>query len=91
MPVKNWLRVGTIVLIGMLCSGCAMPGYDSSAAQKHLVAAGVAPATARCVVERMTAKFGANQLSGRVDPTALELRVERTVLSKCGVKNVSKG
>lgn len=79
-------RLGAIVLTGFFASGCAMGGYDPGALRSHLVAAGVTPAQAKCVVDGMTEKFGDNRLGGRADATGAELKLQRAILRRCGVK-----
>jgi hypothetical protein len=80
------MRLGTIVLIGTFAAGCAAGGYQPSALEKKLVAAGVKPAAAKCVTQGMTEKFGSPILSARVEPTPLEIHAQRVILRRCQVK-----
>ena len=81
-------RIGAIVLTGLFASGCAMGGYDPGALRSHLVSIGVSPAKAKCVVDGMTEKFGDNRLGGRADASALELKLQRSIVRRCGVPAV---
>ena len=74
-----------IVLTAILASGCAAAGYEPGALQQHLVDLGVAPARAKCVVDRMTDEFGDTRLGARADASAAEVKAERAVLARCGV------
>ena len=75
-----------IVLIGALASGCAAGGYNADSLHDRLVNAGLRPAQATCVIDAMVDEFGDDQLNARTDPIAAEIRAERKVLTKCGVK-----
>ncbi|MDQ1510644.1 MAG: hypothetical protein QOG50_2488 [Actinomycetota bacterium] len=76
-----------IVLIGALASGCAAGGYNADSLHDRLVSAGLRPSQAACVINEMVRKFGADQLNARADPIAAEIRAERKVLTKCGVRS----
>jgi len=76
-----------IVLIGVLASGCAAGGYNADSLRNRLVNAGLRPAQATCVLNEMVRKFGKDQLNARTDPIAAEIRAERKVLDKCGVRS----
>jgi hypothetical protein len=89
--VKVHLRAAMIVLSASLVSGCAVSGYSASAAQQHLVSAGVSRKAATCVVGRMGHLFGADRLNVRERPDPVELKAERAILKGCGVKVVSSG
>ena len=82
--VKARVRVGVIVLIGALCSGCAAGGYSTSSLHKRLVQAGLTSEQATCVLDRMVNKFGDTQLNARTDPIAAEIQAERLLLRACG-------
>ena len=82
------MRLGTIVLIGTCAAGCAASGYQPSALEKKLVAVGVKPAAAKCVVEGMTEKFGSQILGSRVEPSRAEINAQRVILRRCEVKLV---
>jgi hypothetical protein len=84
--VKIGLRLGTIVLIGACAAGCAAAGYQPSALEKKLVAAGVKPAAAKCAIQGMTERFGSDILSVRVAPSAQEINAQRVILRRCEVK-----
>ena len=86
--MKIGLRLGTIVLIGTCAAGCAASGYQPSALEKKLVAVGVKPAAAKCVVEGMTEKFGSQILGARVEPSPAEINAQRVILRRCEVKLV---
>jgi hypothetical protein len=84
--VKGLSRAGLIVLIGSLATGCAAGTYDPNKLERRLESTGVAPTAAKCVVEKMTDKFGERRLGGRDQVSALELDAERALLRQCGVK-----
>ena len=63
-----------------------MGGYAPNSLQRRLVSAGLSPAEAKCVVKGMTAAFGEERLGGRAEPTADELKVQRALVRRCGVK-----
>jgi hypothetical protein len=84
--VKSGLRLGAIVLIGIVAAGCTAAGYEPNTLQGRLVKAGVAPAAAKCVIQGMTEKFGAPILGARVEPSAQEINAQRVILRRCQVK-----
>jgi hypothetical protein len=83
--VKVRLRTVVIVLIGALSSGCAAGGYNTDSLHRRLVHAGLRPAQATCVLDKMVYRFGEAQLSVRTTPIPAEIRAERTLLRVCGV------
>jgi hypothetical protein len=76
-----------IVLIGALASGCAGGGYNADSLHNRLVKSGLRPSQATCVINEMVRTFGKDQLNVRKDPIAAEIRAERTILTKCGVRS----
>jgi hypothetical protein len=84
--VKALSRAGLIVLIAISAAGCAAGTYDPGSLERKLESTGVSPAAAKCVVEKMTDKFGERRLGGRANPSALEFKAERVLLRQCGVK-----
>lgn len=80
------MRAGLIVLMATAVAGCAAGSYDPSSLERRLESTGVTPAAAKCVVEKMTHKFGEPRLGGRDDVSREELAAERVVLRQCGVK-----
>jgi hypothetical protein len=82
---RGRVRVAGIVLIGALTAGCAAGGYDAGSLRKRLEEAGLRPAQASCLLDRMVDRFGDNELNARVEPIAAEIRVERELLRRCGV------
>jgi hypothetical protein len=70
----------------MLASACAAGGYNADSLHDRLVKAGLRPSQATCVIDAMVAKFGEQQLNARTDPIAAEIRAERKLLQKCGVR-----
>lgn len=80
-------RVGLvgIVLIGALTAGCAAGGYNAGSLRNRLEKAGLRPAQASCVINKMVDRFGDAELNARIQPIAAETRVERELLRKCGV------
>ena len=87
--MKGFLRAGLIVVIATFASGCAASSYGAGALKRHLVAAGVAPAAAECVVGHMVSRFGDIRLAARADASAAELKAERAILRRCGVTAIS--
>jgi len=84
-PVQRFRRAAPIVAIAALCAACAASGYDAGSVRRHLVAAGVSPAAADCVVLHMGPRFGEARLGARAAPSAKELAAERALLRACGV------
>ena len=74
-----------IVLIATFASGCAAGGYSTGSLRSRLVHAGLKPAQAECVVDKMVDKFGDAGLNARTAPNAAEVNLERTLLHECGV------
>jgi hypothetical protein len=89
--VKVHLRAAMIVLSASLASGCAAHGYSAPAAQHHLVAVGVSPKAAACVVKHMGPRFGADRLNTRARPDPDELKAEQVLLKACGVTLTGSG
>jgi hypothetical protein len=75
-----------IVLIATCVTGCAASGYTAGGLKSHLVHAGLSPAAATCVVDRMGPRIGDTRLGARANPTAAEVQAERVLLKACGVK-----
>ena len=75
-----------IVLIGTSAAGCASGGYNPGALERRLVSTGVSRRAAKCVIDAMTEKFGEDRLGGRADATADEVKAQRVLLTRCGVK-----
>ena len=84
--MKSGLRLGAIVLIGIVAAGCTAGGYEPNTLQGRLEQAGVPPAAAKCVIQGMTEKFGTQILGARVDPSAQEINAQRVILRRCDVK-----
>ena len=80
------MRAGWIVLMAAAVAGCAAGSYNPSALERRLESTGVSRAGAKCVVEKMTEKFGERRLGGRDHASRAELQAERTLLRQCGVK-----
>ena len=80
------MRAGLIVLTATAVTGCAAGSYDPSSLERRLESTGVSPAAAKCVVEKMTDKFGERRLGGRDTASQEELQAERILLRQCGVK-----
>ena len=79
-----------IVCCVLLClvvalSGCAQSGYDPGKLGAELERAGLSPTQARCVTDRMSAKFDLNQLASHSEPTAQEEATTRALIEQCGV------
>jgi hypothetical protein len=87
--LREWRLVGGIVLIGALASGCAAGGFNAKTLHDRLVEAGLRPAQATCVLDKMTDKFD-EQLNTRTDPIAAELRAQRELLRQCGVASAPR-
>jgi hypothetical protein len=83
--VKVRVRTVVIVLIAALPSGCAAGGYNAGSLHRRLVHAGLQPAQATCVIDKMVKRFGDAQLNVRTAPIEAEIRAERTLLRACGV------
>ena len=79
-------RAGLIVLIAISAAGCATGSYDPNKLERRLESTGVSRAAAKCVMAKMTAKFGEPRLGGRENPSPEELKAERLLLRECGVK-----
>jgi hypothetical protein len=84
--VKIGVRLGAIVLIGAFASGCASDVPDARGLQDQLVAVGVAPAAAKCLVRDMRDLFEDRRLGAQEEPTAAEVAAQRELARKCGVK-----
>lgn len=84
--VKIRSRLAAIVLIGTFASGCASNAPDARALQDQLVAVGVGPAAAKCLIHAMRVKFDDSRLGAREEPTAAELEAQRVLLHECEVK-----
>ena len=67
-------------------AGCATGSYDPTSLERRLESTGVSAAAAKCVVGKMTDKFGERRLGGRDDVSREELQAERVLLRQCGVK-----
>ena len=74
-----------IVLIAASATGCAAPGYDAGALERHLESTGVSRSAAQCVVRRM-ADLGEQRLGAHAEPIAKEVAAERKILRECKVK-----
>jgi len=74
-----------IVLIATFASGCAAGGYSRGSLRSRLEHAGLKPAQAKCVVDKMVDKFGDDNLNAHTTPNAAEANLERTLLRKCGI------
>jgi hypothetical protein len=83
--VQVRLRAVVIVLIGALSSGCAAGGYNTGSLHRRLVNAGLRPAQATCVIDKMVDRFGDARLNARADPISAEIAAERRLLRACGV------
>ena len=84
--MKIGVRLGAIVLIGTLAAGCAAETKNARTLQKSLVSIGVSRAVAKCVVDGMTETFGDRRLGAQEAPTAAEIRAQKILVRKCGVK-----
>jgi hypothetical protein len=84
--VKTGVRLGAIVLIGTFATGCASQVPDARALQDQLVAVGVAPAAARCLVRQMRKDFTDVRLGAQEHPTDEEIALQRELARECGVK-----
>ena len=85
MGRRGRVHVAGIVLIGALTAGCAAGGYDAGSLRNQLEKAGLRPAQASCLLDRMVGRFGDNELNAHVVPIAAEISVERELLRRCGV------
>jgi hypothetical protein len=83
--VQGRVRTVVIVLIAALSSGCAAGGYNRGSLHRRLVRAGLRPAQATCVIDKMVHGFGDTRLNARADPISAEINAERALLRKCGV------
>ena len=83
--VQGRVRTVVIVLIAALSSGCAAGGYNRGSLQRRLVRAGLRPAQATCVIDKMVHRFGDTRLNAHADPIAEEIARERELLRACGV------
>ena len=84
--MKIGVRLGAIVLIGAFASGCASDVPDARALQDQLVAVGVAPASAKCLIRQMRDKFTDVRLGAQERPSDEEVALQRELARKCGVK-----
>jgi len=85
------LRLAAIVLMGTLATGCASNTPDARALQDQLIAVGVAPAAAKCLVRQMRKDFTDVRLGAQEKPSDEEVALQRTLLRKCGVTVKKKG
>ncbi len=83
---KPFRRAGLIVAIGALLTGCAASGYNANSVRRHLVAAGVSPKVADCVVLHMGPRFGDVRLGSHDAVKSGELKAMRALLETCGVR-----
>jgi hypothetical protein len=72
-----------IVLIAVLSTACAAPGYDEDSLHDRLVQAGFRPSQATCVIDAMVDKFGEKALNAHTEPIAAEIEAERELLREC--------
>jgi hypothetical protein len=87
--VKAGAAVVASVVIGGLLSGCAAGGYNAGSLEHRLEKAGLSSRQATCVLDRMVARFGETELNARTEPIVEEIRAERTLLRRCGVRPTS--
>jgi hypothetical protein len=90
LGVKTGVRLAAIVLIGAFATGCASNTPDPRDLQDQLVAIGVAPAAAKCLVKEMRKDFTDRRLGAEEQPTAEEITLQRKLLRRCNVK-ITKG
>ena len=83
--VQVRVRAVVIVLIGALSSGCAAGGYNTGSLHRRLVRAGLRPAQATCVIDKMVHGFADVRLNAHATPDADEITAERALLRSCGV------
>ena len=83
--MKSGVRLAAIVLIGVLTAGCASSTPSPRALEHQLVAIGVAPAAAKCLVKQMRHDFSDLRLGAQEQPSADEIAHQRVLLRKCGV------
>ena len=55
--------VAGAVLLGVVGTACANPGYDPGSTRRDLVEAGLTPTQAACVVRAMDRRFGEQRLN----------------------------
>jgi hypothetical protein len=72
--------------MGTFATGCASKTPDPRALQDQLVAAGVAPAAAKCLIKQMRHDFTDLRLGAQEKPSAAEVAHQRTLARKCRVK-----
>jgi hypothetical protein len=72
--------------MGTFATGCASNKPDARALQDQLVAAGVAPASAKCLIKQMRHDFTDVRLGAEEKPSAAEVAHQRALARKCGVK-----
>ena len=84
--MKIGVRLAAIVLIGAFAAGCASNTPDPRALQDQLVAVGVAPAAAKCLIRQMRRDFTDVRLSTQEQASAEEIALQRTLARGCGVK-----
>jgi len=79
-------RVFLAALVCVALGACGESGYDARKLQSELRRAGVTAAQARCVTDALANRFDANRLGAHSEPTLLELKRTRAVLTKCGIR-----
>jgi hypothetical protein len=72
--------------MGTFASGCASNTPDPRALQDQLVAAGVVPASAKCLIKQMRHDFTDVRLGAVEKPRPEEVARQRELARKCGVK-----
>jgi hypothetical protein len=89
--VKSGVRLAAIVLIGAFATGCASPNPSPRALQDQLVAIGVSPTAAKCLIKQMRHDFGDLRLGAQEKPSAEEIAHQKGLLRACGVTVKPKG
>jgi hypothetical protein len=85
----RWTRSRRVVLVGLAAAflgACASSGYDASSLQRQLVHVGLTSKQADCVTNAMEDNFDLRRLGAHTKLTAKEIRTQRQLLLKCGVK-----
>jgi hypothetical protein len=88
--VKSGVRLAAIVLIACFGAGCASSSPSPDALERQLVAIGVAPVAAKCLIKQMRHDFSDLRLGAQEQPSAEEIAHQRGLLRKCGVSVKSK-
>ena len=95
--MKRLIRMVFVLSVVAVLSGCAAKEYTVSEAQRDLVSSGLTQPQAKCVLDGLTARFGARYVKlnnqekvDRVNPDAVALYVRNVFASQDKASNDDK-